>query len=443
VNSAANLISGGQSSSEDRKVGFFGQVQLSWRDKVYVQAGLRRDQESSFGADSKPFYAPKVGVSYVISEEDFFRNMFGENVISALRLRAAYGETGRSPSSGARSTFNPTSNQIDETTVEIGVAPDDVGNPDLRAEKGKEIELGFEAGLLNDRLGIELTYFNKKTDDQILSLPVPASLGINSPLVNVGSMQNKGFEIAANARVLTTQHVALEVRGALNTLHNEVLDLGEAPESQTTRPGFPISGEWDEKIIRVDLENNKAIVTDTAVFLGNDINYPGWEGTLSSTLTLLGNLSFYAQADMRGDVVVYNSTDQFRDRSFGIGGTAVLGCEFYGVDSSGNCTDEARTKYIRKFGPWEKEGGGSISRNSVRGDYYEDGGFVRLREASVSYRVPRNIISRFLHAQSAQVTLAMTNLKMWTDYTGLDPETDQFLTVPQDKRWTLRFNFNF
>jgi TonB-dependent starch-binding outer membrane protein SusC len=443
VNSAAQLVGGGQSSSEDRKVGFFAQAQFSWRDKLFIQAGARRDQESTFGADSKAFYSPKIGASYVISDEPFFRNMFGENVISALRLRAAYGVTGRSPNSGARSTFQPTTNQIDETSVEIGVSPDDVGNPDLRAEKGKELEMGFEAGLFNDRLGLEVTYFNKKTVDQILSLPVAASLGINSPLVNVGSMLNRGFEISANARLITAQKLAWEVRGAFNTLHNEVISLGDAPETQTTRPGFPLSGEWDEKILSVDLENNRVIVTDTPVFLGNDINLPGWEGTLSSTVTVLGGLSFYGQADFRGDVTVYNSTDQFRDRSFGIGGTAVLGCAFYGVDASGNCTDEARTKYMRKFGPWEKESGGSISRNSVRGDYYEDGGFVRLREASVTYRVPRDIVSRFMRAQSAQVTVAMTNLRIWTNYTGLDPETDQFLTVPQDKRWTLRFNFTF
>ena len=86
--------------------------------------------------------------------------------------------TGRSPNSGARSTFNPTTNQINETSVEIGVAPAAVGNPDLRAEKGKELEMGFEAGLFNERLGLEVTYFNKRTTDQILSLPVAASLGI-------------------------------------------------------------------------------------------------------------------------------------------------------------------------------------------------------------------------------------------------------------------------
>jgi len=57
--------------------------------------------------------------------------------------------------------------------------------------------------------------------------------------------------------------------------------------------------------------------------------------------------------------------------------------------------------------------------------------------------VPRTIAERFLRAQTAQVTLAFSNLKLWTDYTGLDPETNQFLTVPQDKRWTLRFNFTF
>jgi TonB-linked SusC/RagA family outer membrane protein len=444
VSSAAQLTGGGQSASEDRQVGFFGQAQVTWRERVYLQLGGRVDQASSFGIDSEPFYSPKVGVSYVISDESFFRNMFSENLVSALRIRAAYGVTGRAPNSGARSTYNPTTNQITPTAVAVGVSPGTTGNPDIRAEKGREIELGFEAGILNDRLGIDLTFFHKKTTDQILTLPVPGSLGASGPSVNIGAMLNRGFEIAANARLLTMPNLAWEVRGAVNTIHNELLDLGSVPESATRKEGFPIVGRWDYTIKEVDLVNNRVIVSDTLEFRGTTQDLPGYEGNLNSTLTLFRNLTFYAQADFRGDVLAFNNTDQFRDRSNGFSGLAVLGCAFYREDQDPTkCTDEERTKHMRKFGPWVTTTGRTLSRGTVAGDYNEDAGFVRLREASVSYRVPSALVQRVARAQSAQVTVAFRNLKTWTNFTGLDPETDQFLTVPQDKRWTVRFNFTF
>ena len=449
VNSAAQLTGGGQNSSESRQVGFFAQTQFSFKDKLYLQVGARRDQASSFGADSKPFYSPKVGVSYVISDEPYFRNLFGENVFSTLRLRGAYGVTGRQPTSGARSTYSPSTNQISATAVVVGVVPGVVGNPELRAEKGHELELGFESGLLNDRLGFELTFFRKETKDLILSQPLPGSLGINNnnnlPSVNIGSMLNRGFEIAANARVLTYDNLALELRGAINTLHNEVLDLGGTPPTTTRKEGFPISGLWGYTIREVDVANNRVIVSDTQEFVGNGNQLPDYEGNFSTTLTVFRDLSFYAQADFRGGYWVYNNTEQFRDRQNGFSGLAVYGCGFFRADlDSANCTDEERTRYMRKFGPWVTENGGqTLSRTTVRGDYQEDASFARLREASVSYRVPRSVVTRYMHAQSAQLTVSFRNLRTWTDFTGLDPETGQFLTVPQDKRWTASFRFTF
>ncbi len=448
VNSAAQLTGGGQNSSESRQIGVFGQAQFTWRDRIYLQAGLRRDQASSFGADTKPFYSPKVGLSYVVSDEPFFHNIFGENVLNTLRLRGAYGVTGRQPTSGARSTYNPTTNQVSSTAVAVGVTPSATGNPDLRAEKGHELELGFEAGLLKDRLGLELTYFHKETKDLILSRPLAPSLGVSSPSVNIGGMLNRGFEIAANARLLTYNNLAWEVRGALNTLHNEVLDLGDTqPTTSSTnarREGVPLRNYFDYTIRSVDLANNRVIVSDTLEFVGTNFELPGYDGNISSTVTVFRDLSFYAQADFRGNYWVYNNTDQFRDRQNGHSPLAVLGCAYYGTDASGNCTEEAKIKYMRKFGPWVTENGGNtLSRTLVRGDYLENAGFVRLREASVSYHMPRTIVSRYMHAQSAQLTVSFRNLRTWTDFTGLDPETDQFLTVPQDKRWTVRFNFTF
>jgi hypothetical protein len=288
-----------------------------------VKASVRRDQASSFGADSKPFYSPSAGVSYVISDEDYFQRAMSflpEGFLTTLRLRAAYGQTGRHPTSGARSTFNPSTNQISSSAVEVGVRPGATGNAEIRAEKGSEIELGFESGLLDDRLGLEFTYFKRTTKDGILSLPVPGSQGSSSPLVNVGELQNSGLEIAANARPLTRRNVALEVRVAANTLNNKLVDLGGVPESSTRKVGLPLTGMWDYAIREVDLANNRVIVSDTLEFLGNTSLYPGYEGTLSGTLTLFGNLSFYALADGRGDVMQYDNTAQFRDRQNGFTG---------------------------------------------------------------------------------------------------------------------------
>jgi hypothetical protein len=172
VSSAAQLTGGGQSNSQNRQIGFLGQATISWKDKLFIQAGGRVDQSSAFGADSKPFTSPKVGASYVLSEEPFFRNLVGENLVTTLRLRAAYGATGRSPNSGARSTFNPTTNQISATGVAIESRRTMLATPRLGPKRDRSSRRDSEAGLLRDRLGLDVTFFNKKTVDLILSKPI-------------------------------------------------------------------------------------------------------------------------------------------------------------------------------------------------------------------------------------------------------------------------------
>jgi hypothetical protein len=233
------------------------------------------------------------------------------------------------------------------------------------------------------------------------------------------------------------------VRGAYNTLDNKILDLGGTPETVTRREGYPVEGGWDYVIRSVDLANNRVIVSNDFEFVGNDVTLPKWETTLSSILTLFKNLSFYAQVDGRGGMALFNSTYEFRDRQFGISAPAILGCAAYGTNEDGTCTDAARIKYMRRFGPWVTEDGRTLPRADVSGDYYEDGGFFKLREASVSYHVPREFANRFLRAQAATLTVSMRNIQTWTDFSGFDPETTQFLTAPADRRWITRFNITF
>ncbi len=446
VNSAAILLNGGQRSGQDRQIGVFSQAEFSWRERLYLQFGIRRDQSSTFGIDSKPFYSPKVGVSYVISDENYFQDLIGflpEGAITEFRLRGAFGVSGRQPTSGARSTYSPSTNQVSLTDVAVGVRPGSTGNPLLRAEKSEELELGFDAGLLDDRAGLQLTYFHKKGVDQILGLPVPPSFGAGGPQVNVGSILTDGFEVSADARPITRPNLAWEVRASANTMHNEVLDLGGVPESTSRKIGFPLNGTWGYEIKEVDVANNRVVVYDTLRYLGNGQNYPGWQTSLSSTLTLWQSLTFYAQMDGQGDQYIFDDTDEFRDRSFGIGASSILGCAAYGTDANGECTEQAVLKYMKKYGPYYTESGDAVSRRSVDGGYGQSVNMFKLREASVTYRLPTRFVQEYARARSATVTVTMRNLRTWTNYLGLDPESDQFLSVPADQRWTVRFNLTF
>jgi TonB-linked SusC/RagA family outer membrane protein len=443
VDAAAILSNGGQEYEESRKVGFFGQAAFSIWEKLYIQAGARIDQASVFGSDSDPFVSPKVGVSYVLSDEPYFRNIAGESLITTLKLRGAYGVTPRQPTEGVLATYATDPYATFDQSVEIGVTPENPGNISLKPERSAELELGFDAGLLNDRLGIELTYFNKTTTDLIVEQDLPGSLGFGEdPDVNLGKVRNRGFEIGANARVLTYDNLALELFGSLNTLDNEILDIGgidPGTGNQRNAVGGPIDAVYDHEILEYDLENNRAMVTFDRVFLGNPQDLPGWETTFSSTLTLFRNLSFYASFDGRGDYYVFDNTAQFRDRQLPRSALAILGEETPGV---------SKEEYLSKFGPFvaiDPETGEevTISRNTVGTGYRTNVEFLKLREVSATYRLPRDFASRFLRAQTALINLSVRNLETWTNYSGLDPETGQFLTVPQDRRWNLRMNVTF
>ncbi|MCG6957083.1 MAG: SusC/RagA family TonB-linked outer membrane protein, partial [Gemmatimonadetes bacterium] len=345
IDAAAVLSGGGQRQSKNRDIGFYGQLDLGWRERLYLQAGLRRDQSSVFGIDSKPFYSPKIGFSYVISDEPFFRNLVSENIVSSMRLRSAYGVSGRQPSGGARSTYSPSTNQISATGVAVGVRPRDTGNPDLRPEKTHELEIGADIGLLNDRLGLKATYFHKKGVDQILGLPVPGSLGASGPDVNVGALLNTGFELEGNARVIVRDNLAWEINASLATLKNELLDLGGVPESATRKVGYPLNGNWDYVILNVDQANDRVTVSDSLKYIGMGQNYPGWQTTIASTVTFFRNLSLYAQVDGRGDYYVFDGTTEFRDRAMPRSDVAALGAAAFGTDADGNPTPEAIDMY--------------------------------------------------------------------------------------------------
>ncbi len=441
-------ISADQDWQKTTSVGYLGQANLGFWDRLYLQFGARIDQFSSFGEQADPFFLPQAGISYVISDESFWDPI--ATIVPSMRLRFAYGTTGRAPSAGASlETYNASPYAIVPDATGSGVTPDRPGNFDLKPEKGTEFEAGFEAGFLNQRLGLDVTYFHKTTTDLILTVPVPPSSGFSSnPFRNIGEVLNKGWEVALRGTPVQVANFRWDFNLAASTLHNELIDLGEVePFGGLNRfdEGLPLGAFHGYQILRI--ENDTAIVSEERVMLGNLL--PDFEGAFSTTLTLFENVALSGQLDWKQGFKIYNNTAQFRDRAFS---NSEIGVKR--IDAPGMTEEEI----IRRYGPFiTEETGTAVPFTQVQEQYVQDGDFVRLRELALTLTLPESM-AQAMRATNASLTLGARNLKLWSDYDGHDPEVlaqatrntgtgtfqrEDFLTVPSPRRWVAKLNLTF
>jgi outer membrane receptor protein involved in Fe transport len=447
VVSGASIRTGGQNFSRQRTIGLIGQLQLGLNDRVYAQFGGRYDNASSFGTAAKWVFLPKVGASWVVSEEPFWPLAF----VNSLRLRAAWGQTGRIPEAGAALTTLQSAPYLEGSIVSPGAVPQNPGNDSLKAERGEEVELGFDAALFNDRLGLELTYFHKVSKDLILQQPLPPSLGFTqNPFVNIGSVLNKGLEVAGTLVPVNTRNLSWDIRVGANTLHNEVTDMGDIEPFGTdnrVEKGMQVGAWVSHKILSIDEATGVVTVDTIPSFAGNVL--PTFEGSVSSNITILRNLRIYGSFDTKGGHKVHNLTDFFRETQL--------------VRSNNRLDTLVLSRYerLRRYGnptPGQPafvtvKPGVTKTVNDVREAYLQDGDFIRFREFSVTYTLPSGM-ARAFRAQAASVTVGGQNLVLWTEYEGFDPEVvsvaltgfnnrRDFFTEPPVRRWTVRLNFTF
>ncbi|MBM3907731.1 MAG: SusC/RagA family TonB-linked outer membrane protein [Gemmatimonadetes bacterium] len=448
--SGAATRTGTSGFTEQRQFGYLGQVQIGHENRRFLQLGVRIDKNSSFGTAAPAIVLPKIGGSWAVSEEPFFDRW--TQYVNTLRLRASYGTTGRSPNPGdALTTLVAAPYNITGTT-DAGAIPGNPGNSDLKPEKGTEFEAGVDAGFFNNRLSAELTYFRKVTKDMIIARPIPPSLGFNSnPLANIGEVLNSGLELAVNYDALRLNNLNWNVRLGANTLHNELLSLGDVKPFALGGAGRTIVGQQlgvfvSKKIQSIDVATNKVIVNDTLTPMGN--LWPTLEWNLTNTFTLFKNFRVSAMFDAKRDFLVQNFTAYFRETQL--------------VRSNLRLDTLALSKHerLRRYGnltpgqpAFVTDSGRSATVSDVIDAFLEEGDFIRLRELSATYTVPSQYLRVFRNTISgASITWAMQNVKLWTDYTGADPEINaqagafsrqDFLTVPNPRKQTFRVNLNF
>ena len=202
--------------------GYFGQSQIGWHDWVFTTVGGRYDFASAFGSNAPGVFYPKASLSLVPSD----RKSWNSTRLSTLRFRAAIGQSGRQPGAFDKfTTFAPLTSENG-----AGLGPENLGSQDLKPEISTEVEGGFEAGMFDNRLALEFTYWDRKVRDALVSRQFPSSGGFrNSQLTNIGQISANGLELNLRVFPIRNARTSLELFANAAYLKQTLDTLGGAP----------------------------------------------------------------------------------------------------------------------------------------------------------------------------------------------------------------------
>jgi TonB-dependent starch-binding outer membrane protein SusC len=420
--SAASTQTASQGWSKYTLTSFFGRAGYDFRKKYFVEATLRADASSKFGANNRWGYFPAFSAGWRLTEEAFLKNV---SWLSDLKLRASYGITGNQAGIdefASRGLWSGGSSYADIVGTPLpGIGPAQLGNDDLRWEKTAQTNVGIDVGLFENRINITADVYNKYTTDLLLQQPIPSSSGFSTYWANIGEISNKGYEVSINT--VNVERTGFRWTTNLNFSGNR--NRIEKLPTQLTRytrdwvimkEGYSMNSFWLYKQVGVDPANGKVI------FEGQDANgavtaedrqiyksfYPRIYGGFTNNLTF-GNLDLGITFSFQEGNYSLNLQRYFRERNPLSGG--VFEHVLNRWQKPGDVTDVPRLTSVGN--------NYTIDQNSR---YLEDASFIRLKQLTVGYRVPLSIVSR-LKLSTVRFYFAGSNLKLWTKYSG-DPESN-------------------
>ncbi len=452
----AQVTAGSNTFLEAKSVGYFVQEQLGWKNRLFVTGAVRADDHSAFGRSFNVILYPKASVSWILSEEPALARWLERVRVTDLKFRAAYGHAGRAPDPFSATQIYTVDRVVLGDSVRSALRAQAYGNDSLRAERGKEFEVGFDVGLFENRVGVEVTYYNRRMNDVIISTGVPPSTGFGSTfygatqaqLRNLGTISNTGAEMTLTATPVRLADFVWESRVNVATNHNQLVAFGDPgrvslnPGGQSYgivqqhRAGYPVGGYW----ARLPLRNpdgtpvlvGTTVQLDTATFIGPSA--PMREISLANTFTLFRDFSLFVLFDYKSGHYLFNQRefDRCRVRS--------------------NCARLADPRNVDPATGTALNPEVNVWRQNIPGVWIEPATFLKLRDLSVTYAIPPAWAGRF-RASAASITLAAHNVALWSDYSGMDPEVNSYGDVnfsradaypaPMLRRVSLSVNASF
>lgn len=413
---------------------YLGRINYSIDQKYIFTVSGRADGSSRFGKDKKWGYFPSAAFAWNISKENFLSSY---KTISNLKLRLSAGVTGNQEIGQYLSLATLGSNTyFFGGQTYVGFAPNRIANPDLGWETTAQYDAGIDLSLYKNRINIVFDAYLKKTTNLLLNVPIPYTSGQTTALQNYGSVENKGIELGINTENLTGPF-SWNTNFVFSVNRNKVLTLGDGADyiisganiAQVGQPlgtfyGYQTNGLFqtgddianlptinpattkpgDRRYVDIN-GDGKITQADDRTFIGNA--QPKFQGGITNTLSYLNfDLSVFFQGTYGNKV--FNQNKQQLELLTGQQNASVTAYERWTPTNPTNDVQRA----------FEDPAPVNTSR------YVEDGSFLRLKNITLGYNLPKNIASK-IHSSQVKVYVSAANLFTWTKYTGFDPEVSR------------------
>ncbi|HWZ14695.1 MAG TPA: SusC/RagA family TonB-linked outer membrane protein [Mucilaginibacter sp.] len=457
-----NVLTYGLNLTNNYLVSFFGRLNYNFDEKYFLSASLRKDGYSAFGFDKKYGYFPSIGGGWEITKEGFWNNIGADKIFSSFKIKASYGRVGNN-ALGDFSSYGTYASGLFNGKPTL--LPSTTGNNQLAWETSTKTDIGFDFGILNDRINGSIGVYKDNVSGLILPYPEPPSAGLPgaAPLVNIGSIYNRGVEININADIVRTKDFKWSSNFNISFNQNKITALlpGQnalppySTSSLETTSIDKVGGSiGDLYIIRsagVDPNNGDRIFLNAAghkvEYNFNGVNIPGLglahyfnlDGT--PYLTAAGGLNTINQT---ADAIDYGNatpkeyggfSNSFRYKNFDLSVLLTYQLGFYVYyGTQATLTDQRfwnNSTIILNH--WTTPGqiaaypkvifGDNVSNgtsfptdfNTYRGD------FVKVKTINFGYTIPKTFLNK-VGVRSVRVYVTGQNLFIITKYPGPDPE---------------------
>lgn len=477
LNSENNLITFANTTVEEwALVSFIGRINYSFRNKYFLTATLRSDGSSRFGEKNRFGTFPSISAGWAISDESF---MQGISKISELKLRASYGTSGnnRIGNYAAIGLLAPSSYVFGSGNGSSvsGFNPSTIANPNLTWETTKQLDIGIELGLFDDRIFLVADYYNSRTKDLLLNVPIPTITGFASALQNLGEVRNRGWEFALNTRNFVGDF-QWSTNFNISFNQNEVLRLGpegdplitgavrggthitqigselaafylliqdgifQTQEEIDNSPTWNISrGTWPGDVRYRDVNGDGEITADDRTVVGS--NQPDFIWGITNTFSYK-NFDLTIVADGIQGNEVFNIAGRFLTNLEGNQNQAASALNRWrSVDQPGDGVTPRANRVTS----------GNNNIESTR--WLEDGSFIRIQNVTLGYNFSPEVIQNSPFS-SLRLYGAVSNLAYFTEYTGYNPEVsleggdplspgEDYGSYPLSRRFTIGVKVGF
>lgn len=475
LNNVANTASQSTSESQSRRKldGVLAEAKFDYKNMLFLNTSFRNDWSSTLPTRNNAFQSYGIGSSFVFTE------LFPNNVLNYGKLRASFGKVGNDApiystltyynAAAAGGDFFIGSNQFPLFSTVAYERSSQQGNENIKPETTTEYELGMELNFFDSRLKLDATYYNKRTKDQVIAVDQPSSSGFTSRIINAGLITNRGWELSGSIEIIRSSDFGWDLDANWTTYKNMVVKL--APNVETILlsglgsinsyaiPGQPYSSIMGTRYLRNDkgeriIGNGGFPLTDAVNGILGDPN-PDWTMGIRNSFSYK-NFSLSALIDIRSGGDLWCGTCEISDNFGTSKNTAeqreITDYVFEGVNID---TGEPNTIGVAFADPNKSVDQNRWARYGFTGEaeaYIYSTSWVRLRELSLSYSLPRNFLDKtFL--SGGRITLSGRNLFLNTKYPGVDPETNltgdsngtglDYMNQPGTKSYSINLTLNF